>query len=202
MNKKILILSGALLLSASAPAASPACATEAPLWAANTTYRQDVEATTFEEALACKIFTGKPIADVIADFDQMEGWKRIPHRNAAAAYEHQGKGYYEIMYIYPQPDYPDLIGDFRISFYVKKQAMADELFGKLSRNFLKTLGRPGIQRGTSSYIWFFDQYSRLMVEYLDYDPRLPVASSYPFEIVINRQHDDYSGYFQDKSRHE
>lgn len=202
MNKKLSALTGALLVCAGTVMFSPAAsAGEGPLWSAASTYRQDAEATSFEEAFTYKLFTGKPIKDAVADFDRMEEWKRIPHSKAAAAYERQGKGYYEIMYIYPQSDYPDLIGDFRISFYVKEKAMAEEIFAQIAGNFLSTLGRPGIRRGSSSYIWLLSRDSRIVVECMEYDPRLPVASSYPFEIVINRQHDDYSGYFEDKSRH-
>ena len=199
----LLAMAAALFFGFGAPFAHAAGeSSDIPLWSANASFRQDVEAASFEEAVALQIYEGKPLAEVEKQFEKDKGWKRLPHHKTALSYEHQGKGYYEIINIYPMQEHPDLVGDFRVAFYAREREMADEIFMQAEKNFSYTLGRPTIKRGIGSHTWLLSESSMISVEYLEYDPRLPVASSYPFEVIINRQHGDYHGYFVDKSKHE
>jgi len=198
-NKMLLTAAAALLLGFSAPVAHAAeDSANAPLWSANAIYRQDVEAASFEDAVALQIYEGKPLAEVKAQFEADAGWKRLPHRKAALCYKHLGKGYCEVINIYSMPEQPELVGDFRVAFYTREREMADEIFMQAEKNFSYNLGRPSIKRGMLSYSWLLSKNAMISVEYVEYDTRLPVAD-YPFEILVNRQHGDYSGYFVSKN---
>ncbi len=197
----LMVLTGAAVLfpgsweGASMPAAY-AAAGSSPIWTADDSYRKDLEAATFEEQLAYKIYRGKLISEVEADFTKDAKWTRLKHKSAALHYKRNaGKDYYEKLYVYAQPDHPELVGDFRICFYTKKLDMAENIFMAAQKNFSYNLGRPSIKKGGNSNTWFLDKSSRILVEFSEYDPRLPIATEYPFEIAIYRQYGDYSAFF-------
>ncbi len=197
----IMVLTGAAVLfpgnwEGTTMSAAYAAENSSPIWTAAESYRKDLESATFEEQLAYKIYRGKLISEVEADFTRDVEWIRLQHKHAALHYKRNaGKDYYEKLYVYAQPDHPELVGDFRVCFYTKKREMAEDIFIEAQKNFSYNLGRPSIKKGGSSYTWLLDKNSLILVEYSEYDPRLPIAAEYPFEIAIYRQYGDYSAYF-------
>ena len=158
-------------------------------------YLEDVNMATADDTMVYGIYVGKPIEDFVASFDKKKEWHAIPDDDIII-YEKKGSGYREAIYVFPNAQNPELIGDYRINFFVTKEEMADEIFMLAEKNFSYNFGRPSIKRGMFSMTWFLSSTFRIMVEYSEYDPRIPVAQGYPYAISIHRSEGDYSKFFK------
>lgn len=156
---------------------------------------RDVNEASGDDTMAYHIYIGKAVADVDDIFSRMPGWEKKPHDKAVRMYRRQGADYIESVYIYGQPYNEEIVGSYRISFFTKTREAADDIFFNTTKNFGYNLGRPSIKRGTVSEEWIVSDSFKISVEFVEYDPRLPVAENYPFEIAIRRLSGDYRKFF-------
>ncbi len=166
--------------------------------AADVSYRddRDVNEASSDDTMAYRIYVGKSIREIDSEFAQREGWEARPHDRAARTYRRIGGDYMEIVYLYAEPYNQDVVGAYRVSFFMKTKAAADDIFFNTMKNISYILGRPSIRRGDVSAEWFLNDRLKLTVDYTEYDTRLPVAKEYPFEIAIRRTGGDYKKFFQ------
>lgn len=157
---------------------------------------KDINEASADDTRAYNIYIGKTIADVDAAFAELPGWEKRPHDKAARMYHRKGNDYVENVYVYAMSYNKDVVGSYRISYFTKTKEAADDIFYNTTKNFSYIIGSPSIKRGMSSAEWFINDTLKISVEYMEYDPRLPVAKNYPFEIAIKRISGDYHKFFQ------
>ncbi len=157
---------------------------------------RDVNEASSDDTMAYRIFIGKAIREIDAEFAERPGWERLPYDRAARMYRRQGGDYMENVYLYAQSYNEEIVGGYRISFFTKTKAAADDIYFNTTKNFGYILGRPSVKRGGVSEEWILNDHFKISVEYAEYDPRLPVAKVYPFEISVRRMSGDYRGFFQ------
>lgn len=203
--KKIFSLAAAsLIICGGVSIDRAACADELRLLTPGVAYAADVQPwvddvneATADDTMVYKVYIGKPVKDFIADFSKREAWRRIEDKDIVI-FEKNQTGYREAIYVFPQKENPDLIGEYRINFFVTKEEMADEIYMQAEKNFRYNFGKPSIKKGMSNMTWFLSDIFCISVEYNEYDPRLPVAKGYPYAISIHRSVGDYSKYFQSR----
>ena len=107
-------------------------------------------------------------------------------------------GYMIGIAVHPNTLDKNLVGSYRVRFYAKTQAEADEMYMRAEKNFSYNFGRPSVKKGTSNMTWFLNDSFAIIVEYNEYDPRLAITEGHPYEIVIKREIGNYSQFFQKK----
>ena len=192
--KKTLALTGAALSLYMAGSLCPWSPAAIPVYAADASYWEDVNESTRDDTIAYGIYIGKPLQPVLDEYRQKK-WKRI-EREGAIIFECDKKDYILSVCLFPQQENPAYIGKYRIKFYVKTQEMADEIFMRAEKNFSYNFGRPSIKKGMANMTWFLSDSFGIVVEYNEYDARLPMVKGYPYEITITRENGDYKKFFE------
>ena len=166
--------------------------------AADVSYREDkdVNEASSDDTMAYHIYIGKAVSEVDAEFAKRPGWEKRSHDRAVRMYRRAGGDYIENVYLYAHPDNAEVVGSYRISFFTRTKAAADDIYFNTTKNFGYILGRPSVKRGGVSEEWILNDPLKISVEYTEYDPRLPVAKDFPFEISVRRMTGDYSGFFR------
>ena len=159
-----------------------------PVWQA------DVDEATRDDTMAFGLYIGKPIQAFIDDCTA-KGWERIPNEKAVF-FRTKKDGYMMGIAVHPNASAKDLVGSYRIRFYAKTQEEADEMYMRAEKSFSYNFGRPSIKRGMSNMTWFLNDSFSIVVEYNEYDKRMPITEGYPYEIVIKRELGDYKKFFE------
>ena len=174
---------------APAPWVPVAQAAEAPEW------QDDIDKAAWDDEEAFNISIGKSIADSVALL-QKEGWKRVQNEETVF-YIKKKVDYYLTIALHPDKSAPNKVGSYRIRIYAKTQELADEMYMRAEKNFAYNFGRPSIKKGTTNATWFLNESFSIVVEYNEYDARMPIVRDfYPNEIVIKREIGDYKKFFE------
>lgn len=163
-------------------------AEQEPAWLA------DINEATRDDTMAFGLYIGKPIQAFIDDCTA-KGWERIPNEKAVF-FRTQKDGYMMGIAVHPNALDENLVGSYRVRFYAKTGEEADEMFMRAEKNFSYNFGRPSIKKGMSNLTWFLNDSFSIIVEYNEYDPRMPITQGYPYEIVIKRELGDYKKFFE------
>ena len=160
-------------------------------------WEDDIDKAAWDDEKAFNISIGKSIADSVALL-QKEGWKRVQNEDTVF-YIKKKVDYYLTIALHPDKGAPDKVGSYRIRIYAKTQELADEMYMRAEKNFSYNFGRPNVKKGMTNVTWFLNDSFAIMVEYNQYDPRMPaVKTAYPNEIVIKREMGNYKTFFEGK----
>ena len=158
-------------------------------------WRSDVDEASRDDTMAYNIYIGKSLQACIQDLEK-QGWKRVEGEEIPF-YTKAKNGYLHAIALHPHPDHKDLVGSYRVRFYVKDRELADEMYMRAEKNFSYNFGRPSIKRGNMNETWMLNDSFAIVVEYNEYDVRIPIVQEfYPYEIVIKREMGDYKKFFE------
>lgn len=178
------------LVSVAKAAASVDTADEAsPSWL------PDIDEATIDDTMAFGVYIGKPLQTYMDDFKR-KGWKINNSYSTAIAFQKDKGDYLIAVAVYPHENNKNLAGNYSVRFHVKDRNTADEMYMRAEKNFSYNFGRPSIKRGTNNRTWFISDTFSLLVEYNEYDARMPLVQKFPFEIVVKRQTGDFKRFFQ------
>ena len=158
-----------------------------PVWQA------DIDEATRDDTMAFGLYIGKPIQAFIEDCEA-KGWERIQSENAVFFLEKKN-GYRMGIAVHPNALDKKLVGSYRVRFYAKTRDEADEMYMRAEKNFSYNFGRPSVKKGVSNMTWFLNDSFSIVVEYNEYDARMPIMQGYPYEIVVKREIGDYKKFF-------
>ena len=174
-----------------APRAAQAAEYVEPDW------QKDIDEATRDDTMAFGIYVGKPIQAVVDDLTKA-GWQRKDNDKAVMMMKRE-KDYIKMIALHPHGQDKNIVGNYRIRFYAKDVATADEMYMRAEKNFSYNFGRPQVKKGMTNVTWFLNDSFAIMVEYNQYDPRMPaVKTAYPNEIVIKREMGNYKTFFEEK----
>lgn len=160
-----------------------------PVW------QEDIDEATRDDTMAFGIYIGKSMDAFISDF-QKRGWTRADE-NGAVVFTKKYTDYAMMVAVHPHSEKKTLVGNYRIRFYGKTRDIADEMYMRAEKNFAYNFGRPNLKRGTSNMTWFLNDSFSIVVEYNEYDARMPLVKRFfPYEIVIKREVGDFSKFFR------
>lgn len=160
-----------------------------------TAWEDDIDKATRDDTMAFNVYIGKPIQACVDEFLK-DGWSRVNDETANFYIKNKGD-YYLGISLHPNKSSKDLVGSYRIRIYAKTSDMADEMYMRAEKNFAYNFGRPNIKKGTTNATWFLNESFSIIVEYNEYDPRMPIVRDfYPYEIVIKREIGDYKKFFE------
>ena len=202
--KKISALLGTVLIMQGAGFAGPCDFAAGTLFAPHTAqgaeaeepvWQKDIDEATRDDTMVYNIYVGKPMQSVIDELTQ-KGWKQEPSDNGIF-YVKRKNGYIQGIALHPNASDKNIIGNYRIRFYAKDRDTADEMYMRAEKNFSYNFGRPSIKKGMSNNTWFLNDSFAIIVEYNEYDPKMPLVKNfYPYEIVIKRETGDYKKFFE------
>lgn len=158
-------------------------------------WQDDIDKATRDDTMAFNIYIGKPIQTCIEEFEK-NGWTRVAEESTIFYIKNKGD-YFLGIALHPNKSSKELVGSYRIRLYAKTQDMADEMYMRAEKNFAYNFGRPSIKKGTTNATWFLNESFSIVVEYNEYDARMPIVRDfYPNEIVIKREIGDYKKFFE------
>lgn len=194
MKKNIALAGVALLLAGGIAAPGDHHGTVCPslysaAYAAEPTWLDDVNAASEDDTLAYGLYIGKPIQDVIGSF-QGNGWKRADQGSKVIFTRNRGD-YIQMIAIHPHAGNSNLVGSYRIRFHVKDKTQAENMYMQAEKNFSYNFGRPTFSKGTDNRTWVLNETFAIIVEYNEYNPKLPATKGHPYEVVIKREMGDY-----------
>ncbi|MBE6101127.1 MAG: hypothetical protein E7200_03350 [Selenomonas ruminantium] len=200
-SKKICALLGTFLLlqtTAAYTGGEEPFLTTSTAWAADYVapdWLEDIDEATRDDTIAFGIYVGKPIQTVVDDLAK-KGWQRKDNNNTVIMLKKKN-GYMQLIALHPHGKDNNLVGNYRIRFYAKDSATADEMYMRAEKNFSYNFGRPQVKKGMANATWFLSDSFAIMVEYNQYDPRMPlIKDAYPNEIVIKREMGNYKAFFE------
>ena len=160
-------------------------------------WREDINEATRDDTMAFGVYIGKPLQQFIDDF-QSKGWKKTDNYGGPFGFQKKKGDYMIAVAVYPHGENKNLVGNYSVRFHIKDQDTADSMYMMAEKNFAYNFGRPSVKKGNNNMTWFLNDTFSLIVEYNEYDARMPLVKDFPYEIVIKRQMGDFKSFFQAK----